>query len=75
MIALRQIVRPQNQQIKIELPPDFNTEEVEIIVLPLEEGQKEKETTRIFGAGKDQMVIHESFYQSPDDFKDKRIRE
>jgi len=67
MIAIREIKKPINQQIIIDLPDDFNASEVEVIIIPLE-NEKEPEKLRIFGVGKDHMKINESFYESAEDF-------
>ena len=70
MIALRQTVYPVNHRIIIDLPLDFNTEKVEVIVLAIEEQQEKPNAIRKFGAGKDQIVIHDSFYEPLEDFKE-----
>jgi len=63
MIAIREIKKPINQQIIIDLPDDFNASEVEVIIIPLE-NEIETEKIRIFGVGKDHMKINDSFYES-----------
>jgi hypothetical protein len=34
MIAIRELVKVKNHRINLVLPPDFNYDEVEVIVLP-----------------------------------------
>lgn len=39
MLALRQIHTTQNQQVLIQLPPEFDAyEKIEVIILPIESG-------------------------------------
>ena len=45
MIALREFVKVENHQLHIQLPNDFNYEEVEVVILPKE---CEKEVTKKF---------------------------
>jgi len=70
MIAIRQIIRPENNRITIDLPSDFASDEVEIIIMPVEENIIKIKSIRKFGSGKDDTSIHESFYEPINDFKE-----
>ncbi len=69
MIAIREIKKPINQQIIIDLPDDFKARKVEVIIIPLE-NEIAPEKNRIFGAGKDDMKINELFYEPINDFRE-----
>ncbi len=69
MIAIREIKKPINQQIIIDLPDDFKARKVEVIIIPLE-NEIASEKSRIFGAGKDDMKINELFYEPINDFRE-----
>lgn len=70
MKALRKIVKPENHRVTIELPDEFNKDEsVEVIILPVE-NKESPGKKRHFGAGKGEAIIHDSFYEPLEDFKD-----
>ena len=50
MEVLRQIVNVQDNFLHIVLPSDFKAKKVEIIVLPIEEQKKMKNSERFSGA-------------------------
>lgn len=39
---IREIIRPQQNQIILDIPEDYINKEVELIVFPLEENEKDK---------------------------------
>ncbi len=70
MKALRKIVKSENRKITLEVPSDFGEDQdFEVIVLPVEEGKLEK-ASRKFGSGKDNIGIHDSFYEPLEDFRE-----
>lgn len=70
MIAIRQIIRPDNKRITIDLPADFSAEEVEIIIMPVEDKNLKLKAVRKFGSGKEFTTIRDSFYEPVEDFKE-----
>lgn len=70
MIAIRHIIRPVNNQVTITLPKDFNAESVEVIVMPAQQSEALIKKKRVFGAGKADIIIHDSFYQPLEDFQE-----
>ncbi len=70
MIAIRQILKPENNRITIDLPADFSTDEVEIIIIPFKDRILKTKSVRKFGSGKESTSIKESFYEPLEDFKE-----
>jgi len=74
MKAIRQILKPVNHQITIQLPEEFNDDkEVEIIVLPAESvvvNDKRKSRKELFGKYKGQIWMSPDFDEPLEDFKE-----
>jgi hypothetical protein len=70
MIAIRQIVKPDNNRVTIELPPSFKSEEVEIIIMPVEDNRDMTVPSRKFGEGKEDTFIRDAFYEPLEDFRE-----
>lgn len=74
MIAFRQTVQPVNRRVIIDLPSDFDSESVEVIVLPLSDNgkkQSQKLTRKnLFGKYQGKMWISPDFDAPLDDFKE-----
>ncbi len=70
MIAIRQIIKPDNNRITIELPSSFKFDEVEVIIMPVEDKRCKTIPSRKFGDGRKFTFIHDSFYEPLEDFKE-----
>jgi hypothetical protein len=70
MIAIRQRVKPVNHIITIDLPKNFNSDEVEVIVLPVDKKEEKKTIIRRPGLMKGKMTIKPSFYEPLEEFEE-----
>jgi hypothetical protein len=71
MNAIREIVKPVNNKIVIDIPVEFqNNKEFEVIILPSEEKKIKKSRKDLFGRYKGQIRISEDFNEPLDDFKE-----
>lgn len=71
MKAIRQIVKPVNHQVTIQLPEEFNEDkEVEIIVLPANEPGLENKPKRVAGLWKGVITMSSDFNEPLEEFKE-----
>lgn len=70
MIAIRKIIKPDNNRITIELPSSFDSEEVEVIILSVDKKRGKEISSRKFGEGKEFTFISDGFYEPLEDFKE-----
>jgi hypothetical protein len=72
MNAIREIVKPIDQQIIIDLPDGFsNVKEFEVIILPMDEIKtKGKSRKDLLGRYKGKISISDDFNEPLEDFKE-----
>ena len=69
MIAIREIKKPVNRRIVIDLPADFAAHEVEVIIIPLE-GENKSGRKRTPGLLKGKMRMMPDFNEPLEDFRE-----
>ena len=71
MNALRQIVKPIDRKIIIELPEYFDEEkEFEVIILPSDEFKTKKNRNDLFGKYKGKIWMSDDFNEPLEDFQE-----
>ena len=71
MNAIREIVKPLDHKIIIELPEDlYSEEEVEVIILPVEKNKKKLSRKDFYGRWKGMIEISDDFNEPLEDFKE-----
>jgi hypothetical protein len=70
MNALRQLVKPKNYQVIVDLPEDLNSEEeLEVIILPVRKFQKISRKNAL-GKYQGQIKMSPDFDEPLEDFKE-----
>lgn len=68
MIGVRQILRPANGRVTIEIPADFADEDVEVIVMPAGMHEMGAPRKRMAGLWKGQIQMAPDFDEPLEDF-------